>query len=291
MQKNLMLMLSLPFMLAACSFPSIFSDAPANPPVPQNNDRNVAAKTLDVQITGGFAGVNWQLSVTEDGYAIYSDKHPSGLRWELQLSDDAFSQLKQMMSDNGIFDLENEYVSTDVADAFLYEITYRDAGNFKSVTTNNFDVPDDLSAIVAGIHRLISDIQGRVPGVGLKLRTSEVPAGDSIVMTITVQNASDMQMTLKFSSGQIFDIEVESVSVEGSGDTDSLVWYWANDMAFTLALWQMDLAVGESVSYEISWDGTDSDGTQLNGDFAISGILVSTPGGRSPAQSIKIIAQ
>jgi hypothetical protein len=69
---------------------------------------------------------------------------------------------------------------------------------------------------------------------------------------IGVVNGSFQAATVRFSSGQIFDIEV----TDGVGN---LVWQWAYNKYFTQGSWQFELSPGESYSREADWDLTDND--------------------------------
>lgn len=70
-----------------------------------------------------------------------------------------------------------------------------------------------------------------------------VSVGSDVAFTFAVRNANSEPATMRFASGQQYDIRV------WSEEGDSLAWRWAADKAFAMALTQRMLAAGESVTW------------------------------------------
>jgi hypothetical protein len=75
-------------------------------------------------------------------------------------------------------------------------------------------------------------------------------------LNFVVRNISGDDLVLSFGSGQQYDFVVYDSRNEE-------VYRWSNDKAFTLALVEMDLRKGDSLSYAESWDLKDNDGNPV----------------------------
>ncbi len=260
---------------AACDFPGIFSNGGT---VETESEQTAAGDTvLSVFISGGIAGVNQALVIKADGNASFVDGFRPGQRWELELDTPAMANINLLMANNHFFRLGDEYIHPNLADGFLYKITYSHEGQRKTLITNNLAVPLDLAAIVSGLTDLINQVQNDSPGLTLLLNKDTMRKGDKVEMTLQVKNFSSVPLTLNFIDGQIFDFQVRRHTNESVAE--ELVWNWAHGKGFTDALWSMTLSAGESKSYQIFWDGVDNAGDAVFGTFAIRANLVSRPGG------------
>lgn len=68
---------------------------------------------------------------------------------------------------------------------------------------------------------------------------------DSVSFTYRVTNVSEQPVELNFSSGQSFDVVVESGGTE--------IWRWSDDRLFTQAIRQVAIAAGETLSFDATW--------------------------------------
>jgi len=98
---------------------------------------------------------------------------------------------------------------------------------------------------------------------------------------LTVTNDTGRAISVPFSSGQQFDIEV----LKGN----EVVWNWAHDRVFTQALIEMMFDPGEKKTYSARWDFTDNDDRRVApGRYTVRGVLMSRDGGRQPAVEVQI---
>lgn len=267
--------------LLGCNFPSIFG---ADNPQAQLSQVAEPRLLLQVEITGGFAGVFQQLTVDDSGMAIYIDSFHPGARWVYRLSEDELQALVNLFQD--FSDLEREYVDTQVADAFFYAITFYESDLVKTVNTDNFAAPDALKRIVVGLIELIAKITGNGLDLELQLSKTEIVQGESVDLTLLVTNSGQNPLTLHFSSGQFFDFFASrDQQSDPRGTRRTVLWNWAHDKAFTLSLQDVTLAPGKSQSYQVSWDGVSNDGTIILGEVVVGAELVSVPGG-SPTNKV-----
>jgi len=265
----------------ACDFPSPFSAGDQ-----QEDTRQEVLEPgtifLNVDITGGFAGVQQNLHVDESGNAFFKDSLRPGASWEILLTPAQLEDIKKLMTDNDFFGLDNSYINTQTADAFIYAIAYHENDQSKTVHTDGISVPENLARILHGILELVSTVTGYGLQFDLRLSQSQINPNQSVDMTLLVTNVSDQPVRLGFASGQVFDFLAVKEPVVGDGP-EFVVWNWAHGRAFTLQIWTLDIQPGEEKSYQVTWDGRDNNGDALTGRFAIRAVLVSIPGG-SPIQ-------
>ncbi len=265
----------------ACDFPSPFSGDEQ-----QTGTQQEAVEPgtifLNVDITGGFAGVQQNLQVDESGNAFFKDSLRPGANWKVQLAPAQLEDIKKLMTENDFFGLNDSYIDTRTADAFIYAISYRENDQNKTVHTDGISVPENVTRIIQGILGLVSKVTGFGLQFDLRLNRSQIKPDENVEMTLLIANVSDQPIRLRFESGQVFDFLAVKEPVVGDGP-ESVVWNWAHDKAFTLQIWTLDIQPGETKSYQVTWDGRDNNGDVVNGRFAIRAVLVSIPGG-SPIQ-------
>lgn len=250
------------------------------------DESTVVETLLHVSVTGGIAGVDQSLTVNDAGLASYVDSFRPGAKWARQLSASELEDLTNLMLSNGFLQLQDQYIDAQVADAFLYTISFTHEGVTHTVQTDDFGAPENLKRIVTGIVKIISEMTGNGLVLEMSLSTLELKPGENIDLGLNITNIGSDAMTLNFLSGQVFDFC--ALPVGDTATNENLVWNWAHDKVFTLALWQLELQPGETRSYQISWDGRDNSGEQLNGDFAIQAKLVSLPGGTAEQKILHI---
>jgi Intracellular proteinase inhibitor len=97
----------------------------------------------------------------------------------------------------------------------------------------------------------------QLKAAGLRMiATVSGPSGGAVTFGIGLENGTATPLTLVFSSGQFFDIEV----ADRSGD---VVWRWSHDKGFTTAFWDLELQAGESYVRNATWDLKDNNGRSV----------------------------
>jgi len=277
------LLIGLALALSGCDFANILHNDAGDAPGGASADT-----LLYVDITGGIAGVSQQLLVETSGRAVFTDNTFTGETRTLQLSESELINLNTLFLSNNFFALQDSYTDPQIADAFLYTIRFTDEKNQKVVHTDYFSAPENLQNIVDGIVHLREQITAPKLALQLSLDKSAFAAGETISMRLLVANSGSEEIPLRFSTGQIFDFSVFRAGGDATADRE-LVWNWAHDKFFTLAMMVIPLPGGDSLSYEVVWDGTANDGTAVTGDFVVRAALLSSPGG-GPAEKHMTIA-
>ena len=79
--------------------------------------------------------------------------------------------------------------------------------------------------------------------VTLSIDRTQYYCCDNIKMALTVRNAGDRSVVLRFNDGQIYDFTIKEMST-GIG-----LWRWSADRTFTQEAWSVILAPGEEITY------------------------------------------
>jgi len=293
MRKHILLVLIslMALWASACDLPAILSgeDQPAN------TDRNnfSSDNLLIVDINGGIAGVSQRLAVAENGRASFVDYSRANAKWVVELSGTELNGLVELMLDNNFFGLNDQYIDPQVADAFLYTITFTNNNQNKTVVTDYFGAPDNLKRIVDGVQALVSRVTQNGLEFKLEVSRAQNASAGKVDLKLTATNITDQTLTLRFPTGQIFEFYAYQPVLEtrlGFGVGDSLVWNWAHDKAFIQVITTLPLPAGESLSYQVTWDGRDNSGNPISGQVAIGAELLSVPGGSPPYQIFNLDA-
>ncbi len=94
--------------------------------------------------------------------------------------------------------------------------------------------------------------------------------GEPIVMTLEVTNKAGRAINLTFPSAQRYDFIVK----QGK----RTIWQWSAGRTFAQVVGSHELAPGETISYEYTWDQTAADGTKpALGAYTIEGLLMLSP--------------
>jgi hypothetical protein len=94
--------------------------------------------------------------------------------------------------------------------------------------------------------------------------------GEPVVMTLQVVNLTDRSLKLTFPSAQRYDFIV--------GRGKATIWRYSDGRMFAQVLGRYDLAAGDTVTYEYTWDQTGMDGTKPGlGAYTVEGMLMITP--------------
>lgn len=82
----------------------------------------------------------------------------------------------------------------------------------------------------------------------LSLDNNEYQAGELAIATITLYNFSSQTITLRYGSGQLYDLYLKDEKQEQE------LWRWSQDKFFTMALVQKELKAGEILEYEVEME-------------------------------------
>jgi hypothetical protein len=80
--------------------------------------------------------------------------------------------------------------------------------------------------------------------------------GEDILLTLEIQNTTQKDQYLNFSSSKIYDIEMFD-------SNDNLIWNWAHGKAFTAAITELHFSAQEIKSYDEIWDQIDNSNAQV----------------------------
>jgi len=104
----------------------------------------------------------------------------------------------------------------------------------------------------------------------IKLNGGSYAIGEPIVMTITVTNKAERAITLTFPSAQRYDFIVKKGK--------EAVWQWSAGRMFAQVVGRYEIAPGDTISYQYTWDQTALDGTKPGlGAYTIEGLVMLSP--------------
>lgn len=93
--------------------------------------------------------------------------------------------------------------------------------------------------------------------------------GERIELVLTVRNRRDTPVTVQFPSARTSDFLVVREN------SSSIVWKWSTGRDFAPVETEIDFAAGETRTFRVSWDQTDSNGAQVGaGTYEARGVLV-----------------
>jgi hypothetical protein len=255
----------------------------------QNLDGPSGQTVVEMQITGGFAGVNQQLLIDANRYVQFIDNRGQSGQIETVLSTEEFNRLITVFVEQDFLHMESQYIDANVADAFLYRIVYRYSGASKQVETDYFGASPELRIIVDNLLNLTKPLGG----LALEFKTSseQLRHGEKITLTLTATNQNITPLTLLRRDGQEFDFFVTAVAAfaNSRASTQALQWNWANEKAFITVVTSETLQPGETRTYSAEWDGRNNQGDLLEGEFMVGARLVAQPGGYSPLRRVVVM--
>ena len=104
----------------------------------------------------------------------------------------------------------------------------------------------------------------------IKLNYGSYAVGEPIVMTIEVTNKAERTITLTFPSAQRYDFIVKKGK--------ETIWQWSAGRMFAQVVGRYEIAPGETLAYEYTWDQAAQDGTKPGlGAYTIEGLLMLSP--------------
>lgn len=118
---------------------------------------------LEFQITGGFAGIQHQTTISENGEVVFTHfyKNHKYIITKM-LSKEQLDSLNIILIESKIFDLENEYKPNQpVIDGFTYKINYfsLDGQNKNIIIEAGAELPEELKTIVRKLCEINTYVQ------------------------------------------------------------------------------------------------------------------------------------
>lgn len=272
----------------SCNHSNLFSPN-EDEKIQQNLDGPSGQTVIEMQITGGFAGVNQQFLIDANRFVQFLDHRGKSGEIETVLSTEEFNRLITVFVEQDFLHLQPEYIDPNVADAFWYRINYRYNGASKQVDTDYFGAPAGLRIIVDNLLNLTKPMEG----LALEFKTSaaQLRHGEKLTLTLTATNHNTTPLTLRRRDGQQFDFFVTAAAAAFAGNRASaqaLQWNWARDKVFAAVVTSETLQPGESRAYSAEWDGRNNQGDLLDGEFVAGARLVAQPGGYAAMQKIVV---
>lgn len=292
MRRLFTLLLAAALFALRCDFPSIFDSDKAQPRTQDENTFSDRVR-IDMEIIGGFASVHQRLTVAEDGRATVTGLPDLPVRWD-HLSPGEVQGLAATFFQNGFLHLRDAYASAkDQFAGPTYVITFSYEDVTKTVQADEASAPLELQNIIETLRGMMVKIANNGLALELRLSADTIHVGESVTLKLTVANRKDDDLTLQFTSGQVFDFYAQAARFEVTTVPipTQPAWSWSHDRAFTQIVWAMPLRVSEERAYEVTWDGKSSTGEQMVGEVLITAELNSTPGGRTNPVPLLIISQ
>jgi len=285
--KNLILFLLLAALFIGCNHASLFSPT-ADEKLDGKLDGPSGQTIIEMQITGGFAGVNQQLLIDANRFVQFIDRRAPSGSIETVLTTEELNRLLTVFVEKDFVHLKPQYIDPNVADAFNYRLIYRYSGANKQVDTDYFGAPAELRVIVDHLLNLTKPLGG----LALEFKTSaeQLRHGEKLTLTLIATNRSAAPITIQ-TGGQKYDFFAAATSAFGLTNrvsAPSLLWNWANDKVFIAIVIDETLPPGESRTYTAEWDARSNKGEWLEGEFALGARLVAQPGGYSALRKIVV---
>lgn len=122
--------------------------------------------------------------------------------------------------------------------------------------------------------------------VALKSDKASYRRGETLSFTMTMRNASDQTQTLRFTSGQNFDLLARRA--DAAADSPPL-WRWASDKMFTREIRDVSLRPGEEREFTATWDQSGGDAQALpRGSYVVTAEIASVPRLASNAVTVEL---
>jgi len=240
---------------------------------------------VEMQISGGIAGVNQRLLIDANRYVQFIDQRG---QIETALTTEEFNRLIALFVEKDFLHMESQYIDGSVADAFYYRLIYRYNGANKQVDTDHFGAPSELRALVDHLLGVVTPLNG----LALEFKTSaaQLRHGEKLTLTLTATNRNTAPLTIQ-TGGQKFDFfatATASAAPTSRISAQAFLWNWANNKAFIAVIINETLQPGESRTYSAEWDGRNNKGDLLEGEFWLGSRLVAQPGGYSTFRKVVV---
>lgn len=248
--------------------------------------------TIALDVAGGLAGVQQNLTIYADGYTRFVDVQSGNGEIVTSLRPEQYGGLVALFLHSDFLHLDDRYVQENTADAFAYEIQFNYAGHRKRVVTDNLKAPAGLQAIIARLSELIRELTDKSLTLELKLDRAELQHGESVTLTLIATNQTHNTLRLQ-TGGQKFDFFAYPAAVLSAVPPSGLhsaepVWRWAADKAFIAIVEEITLAPGERLQYSVVWEGKANSGELLEGIHYVGARLTATPGGSTALHELRI---
>lgn len=265
--------------LTACDQPRLFDAKESTQPNDQSPLKGSNGDpVINLNITGGIAGVNKLLVIDSNGFVSFTDFTAGNTRYTDFLTTAEYADLLAKFVAADFFHLNDSYMTDGAADLFIFDLTFTQNDVNKRVVTDHLTAPESLQAIVESLDRIIREMVENNLQLILTADRDSFKSGEAVKLTFDVTNLSDRTMTLNFSDGQVYDFYAIPAS-NAAVRAPAKEWNWAHGLAFTQATQTINLAVGQHAVYDIEWNGRDNAGQQLLGSVLVGADLVSVPGG------------
>lgn len=137
--------------LVGCGLRSDRSEDGSDPP-----DRSsVPGALIELHVTGGFAGVDQRLVVTDEGDLTYTSTGATVEEQEASLTPEESDRLEQRIAESDFDDLPRESNDPDVRDAFVYRVTH----GGRTVSAVETVVPDELEPLLDELRSIMARFQ------------------------------------------------------------------------------------------------------------------------------------
>lgn len=121
----------------------------------------------------------------------------------------------------------------------------------------------------------------------LQIAENPVARGKIVNFTMTLRNTTQETQTLRFNSGQSFDITATPADV--NGEKKEVVWRWSHDKMFTRALRSEIMAPGQAKTWTATWNQTDNKDVPLpRGKYTIQAWITANGGLKAPPATLDL---
>ena len=279
-------------LLASCTQSGLFEadqDSAQRAPVWGPSGR--PAITLQVHESGGQHFE--MLQIDDNGYVAYANTQLNGGTLTAALPSDELNALINFFLRNDFFHLTDVLVLDEQTANEVHVIEFWHGSQTHRVTTQSLSQsPEPLREIIAQLQQTTAKLSAQGLRLSLEASRTRLIAGETLTLTLNVANPSSYPIEL-VASGQVFDFfAVPAASwVSEPQRTIQLplpVWNWAHERFFAQVISRQSIAPGESLRYEVPWDGRDNSGELLEGDFWIIAKMVTMPGGYTAPVALHI---
>lgn len=119
--------------------------------------------TIVLAVSGGFAGVDWQVTIDGPEGRIVGDRCRGGIAcdWEpdellVAVGDADVKDLADRFFDSEFFEGDSDY-GTECCDQFEYTLSYRDSNDSRTVTGSDGTLPRSIRDLIADVTAFIEE--------------------------------------------------------------------------------------------------------------------------------------
>jgi hypothetical protein len=248
--------------------------------------------TITMDIQGGFAGVNRNLRIDNNGYVRYVDYADSNGHSMSMLNPDDYNALVAYFLEKDFFNLNEKYFDPNAADVFLYSITFQHGGRAKTVGADDLAAPANLRDLIARLHGVIENIEQHELHLSFSMDRQTLPHGQNVELTLTATNQQPqaLQLTSGVQMFEFFAVSSNEAAPRLPEEySPSFVWNYTYGKVYIMILKSTTLAAGESLTFHATWDGRGNNGELLEGAYLVGAQMMSSPGGFTRLQTLQIV--